>query len=185
MKLIKKGIGKKEPALLPLFAAGVFLGIACMICFQHRFLTGTGFFDADTLYNMKSRVIDSQALFWTLCEKRVLLVAGLFLLSATYLGPIAVTVISLWYGFSLGILTSASVLRYSLRGLLLILAGIFPQYLLYVPAICLTLYLCRKRRLPGTRLVLQCFLLSIVVVIGCFLESYVNPYIVSKMLKIF
>ena len=42
--------------------------------------------------------------------------------------------ILLWTGFAAGILSVAAVLRMGLCGMLLCIAGIFPQYIFYVPA---------------------------------------------------
>lgn len=188
LKLLEKGINRGKIGLLPLFGICVVVGVGYVIGFQRQIGKEIGniLFDTETLYQVRERQVHLEAAYlFYVCLKRVPLLVGLFLLSATYLASAAVIAATAWFGFSLGVLTASSVTSYGLRGILLILAGIFPQYLFYIPAFCLTAVLCRRRRILNSRLFLQCLILTIVVIIGCVLESYVNPIFVVKMLSIF
>lgn len=64
-----------------------------------------------------------------------------------------------WMGISFGMLCAASVLQYGLKGIFLIMAGVFPQGLIYLPVsilflewsreLCRTLYYTEEY--PGDR----------------------------------
>lgn len=95
---------------------------------------------------------------------------------------------------------SALFIRYGIKGLALALVGIFPQYLLFVPAVlmmlgwCEGLYRAIYSRSSATEPMEKSFILkklgwlgaiAAVVIAGCFLESYVNPVLLIGYLKVF
>ena len=91
----------------------------------------------------------------------------------------------LWYGISSGLFLAIVLMRYGVKGLLLLVAGMFPHYLIYVPALILVFHLSREKRTVSSKYILQLLVISSVVIIGCILECYVNPEIVEKILKKF
>ena len=126
----------------------------------------------------------------------------LIILSTTFLGISALYFFVMMQGVLSGMFLTAAVIRYGFRGILLLLAGIFPQQLLLIPAWIMLLnwcyHLCCKFYFPERDvglnsnqshfLLRKCiFLLWImaVVIIGSILESYVNPIILSEVLKLF
>lgn len=119
---------------LPVFCAGLLAGILVMSIGKGIFLDNTGFFDADTLYQIKDMTVDRGALFYYVLGRRL---AALFVMAAlvtTYLGLAACFGGMFWGGMSLGSFVSALMLRYGLKGLLLAAVCLLPQYLVYVPA---------------------------------------------------
>ncbi|MDE6168935.1 MAG: stage II sporulation protein M, partial [Acetatifactor sp.] len=120
--------------LLPVFCAGLLAGIVIMNLGKSILLENTGLFDEDTLYHMKYMTVDGSALFSYVFRKRIMTVLILAMLATTYLGLAVCVGTAFWYGMSAGGYLTALALRYGLKGILLALAGVFPQYLLYVPA---------------------------------------------------
>ncbi len=204
----KKGYGKKNRALIVIMGAGFILGLFLMNIGRKALLDNTDLLSEYTLYEMKYSVIDGSAFFWYVLQKRVGMVLVLALLSTTWLGMAATWACAAWLGVCGGMLVMASLLRYGLKGILLILVGLFPQGIVYLPVailllrwsyeFCMTLYF--PYRLSSNSItigedsakgvlirkkVLQLLILLGVVIIGCFLESYVNPMLVSNLLKIF
>ena len=190
-----------QPPLLYILPVSFFAGIFLMALLRRQLLFQTGFLDQETLYQMKYMTVDNHLFFLYVTVKRLSLVLFLFMLSTTYLGIAAVRCFAVWAGISGGMLCGAALLRYGLRGILLILAGIFPHYLVYLPAFFMLLSLCvqvcrqlcaeegreglgRLRRLPSGCLLRLC-LAAAAVLLGCILESYVNPIFVTNILKIF
>lgn len=180
-----------------LFLAGTLAGILLMNIGKSVLLNNTGLLNEYVLYDMKSMTVDSGALFWYVTGKRMKCLVFVAALSTTSIGLVIVTGAMLWYGAAVGMFITAAVLRYGLKGVLLMIVSIFPQSLLYVPAIFFFMGWCEqvcreihqklpadKRRNVAIRLI-QLFIVTVVVIIGCFLESYVNPMLLKKFLKIF
>lgn len=170
-----------------LFLGGFLLGFLLMNMGKSILLTGTGMFDEDTLYHMRYMAVDSGALFCYILRKRFLRVSGLILLLTTYLGALTCAVMIAWYGLSAGVFLSTLLLRYGIRGFLIALAGIFPQYIFYVPAILLLLRW-GDREAAGTpegwKRKFQLLPILGLLLLGCLLEGYVNPGILLSVLKI-
>ncbi len=198
----KARIGAKPP-LLHLFMGGFCLGMILMNFFKQPLLVDTGLLDEYTLYHLKYITIDSNVFFVYVLRERLGMVLVLSVLSTTYLGLAAVWIYTVWMGAAAGMLLSACVIRYGMKGLFLAVTGIFPQQLLLVPACIFLLYwcydLCANIYFPGLVLenynirskqkiakkILQLCMLIGVVIMGCVLESYVNPQLLIKFLKIF
>lgn len=182
------------------FCIGFCLGVFIMNIGKGILLEGTGLFDEDTLYHMKYMTVDSNALFCYVLRKRILWILAIIVIATTYLGLFACRGLVLWYGMSVGAFLSALTIRYGIKGILLAVVSIFPQYILYVPAYLALLSLCEelyrgiyyrqgefdlhdKRGMmrKATRL----FGILFVIVIGCALEGYVNSALLLRFLKVF
>lgn len=144
--------------------------------------------------------INGQRLFFYIVGERVPLLLLLLFLTLTSLGVAGGILMLGWQGFSVGFMLSAAIAKYGMKGILLVLGGIFPQYLFYFPVYVLYCFLAvhlrqrlnRDRMGSGTErgyiygawLIAAAGLL-LVFVMGIFLESYCNPVILKKILKIF
>ncbi len=105
------------------------------------------------------------------------------------------------FGLSLGMLLVTLFAAQGIKGLLLLAAGLLPQMLVYVPVWALLLALAERtcRRLyylngyeglgglkrMGIHLSAQAGLLLFALAVGCWLEAYVNPYLLRLAVKIF
>lgn len=181
-----------------LFAAGVFFGLVLMYAGRSVLLEHTELLSENTLRQMKDTVVEGDCFFWYVLPKRVGMVLLVGILSTTWLGLAVGPCCTVWLGTSLGMLFMASMLRYGIKGILLLLVGMLPQAAAYVPAIiwllkwsrefCMTLYypdrLPRQNSTLKKRAVQYSAILGVVIT-GCLLESYVNPILVSGLLKIF
>ena len=86
-------------------------------------------------------------------------------------------------GISAGILISAAVLNLGIKGSLLCLVGLFPQFLLYIPAYVVLLWYCYTA--PQTRWNRQkTIFVSLAMSVGILLEIYINPIIVKAFLSV-
>ena len=124
----------------------------------------------------------------------------LLLLSFSSLGILCGILVLGWQGFSIGFMLSTGIAKYGVKGILLVLGGLFPQYLFYLPVYvfycCFAVFLRQRlygegREHAGERGyiygagLLVGVVLLFVFVAGIFLESYVNPVILKNVLKIF
>lgn len=199
---------KQSRLLLGIVALGFLLGLVLMNTGKKVLLENTGLLSENMLYTVKYAPVDSNAFFLYVLQKRLGCALILAVLSTTWLGLAAVWTCAAWLGISFGMLVMAALLRYGLKGILLIAVGIFPQAFVYFPAailllrwsyeFCMTIYFPDK--IQGSTLLhgesgskyallrnkaVTFIMLLGVVIIGCILESYVNSRLVFNLLQIF
>lgn len=151
--------------------------------------------------------IQSAELFFYILKERIPIIVLLLIFAMTNWGTVAGFIFLSWQGYAAGFLMAASVASYGIKGILLIGTAVFPQYLIYIPLYVSYMYLVvffqkrlenteRRRRggVEGIRLgqkkeLLMFWAIAVLIigiyVTGIFLESYVNPYLLKKILKIF
>ncbi len=188
---------------LYLFLGGFLAGVFAINIWRNIFLQDMGLLDAASLSRLRYLEIDEGSFFLYVLKERMGVVLALCLLATTYVGVYALSAFALWLGAMAGFFLSVASIRYGLKGILLILAGILPQYLLLVPACIMLMNWCYKvsnalyhpdravdirygtRKQYFMRKTVQLFMIMVVVVAGCVMESYVNPLLLSVFLKIF
>ncbi len=192
-----------------LFLGSFFLGVFLMNMGNELLLTENGIFSPASVERLRYIEIDSGRFLRYVLKHRVGESAALILLSTTALGLAAVYVWVFWQGMLAGMTITAAIIRFGIKGLLLLLGTLFPHQLLLIPAQVMLLGWCfencgRARSMGGgmygnggmapaygsrrQRLLRQGIALlwiAIVILIGCILESYVNPMLVSDLVKIF
>lgn len=194
MRIGRDGIREGRIPMATIFMAGLFAGILLINFGKSILLKNTGLLDEYTLYHMKYMTVDSSALFYYVLRNRISRVLILALLSTTYLGMVVYIGAGFWYGMCAGAFLGAAVIRYGLKGILLVLTGIFPHYLIYVPAVLALLLWCKRIHrtiyfdreshfVTGFLVQLTGILLAIIV--GAVLESFINPHLMIGLLKKF
>lgn len=124
------------------------------------------------------------------------------LMSTTYLGIVIAYGVAALQGMMLGMVITVAVIRFGLKGILLVLSSFFPHQLLLIPAgammliwccqNCRVLYFDRRTIWNGElkkkyflRQLIMLVWILMVVMIGCILESYVNPMLLMDVVKFF
>ena len=134
--------------------------------------------------------------FYVLGERLPMMLLMLFLMFGA-LGLASGMLVLGWQGFSVGFMLSTGIAKYGLKGILLILCGLFPQYICYLLAyggyFSLAVFL--RQRSHGEYFLEKKYaygmgmlagtLLLLLFITGIFLESYVNPIILKNILKFF
>lgn len=197
------GLRFKEGNLpfLTIFTAGIVAGILFVNFGKSILLENTGLLDEYTLYGMKYMIVDSSALFYYVIRQRLGSMLVLAILTTTYLGMLVCGGYVLWYGVCTGAFLAAAVIRYGIKGILLVLVGVFPQYLVYIPVMIGMLLWCRRiyRKIYLERnhtteeaggFGIPKFLLLLIgifgaLVVGCMLESFLNPVLMQALLRVF
>lgn len=200
MEIFGRRIQTGGKNLLPVFCAGMLAGILILNIGKSTFVDSTGLFDEYILSGMKYMTVDGSALFYYVLRKRMLLLFIMAVLATTYLGYAVCIGAAAWCGMAVGTYLSALILRYGLKGLVLAAVGVFPQYLLYLPAVVLMLGWCENlyRAIYSRGVVVDAAdkifwmkklgrlgLIGIIAALGCLLEGYVNPRLLIGYLKIF
>lgn len=143
--------------------------------------------------------IQGRELFLYLFYERVPEMLLLFILSIGIYGTVVVHAYICYLGFSVGFLSVISIMNYGMSGIGLMLGFFFPQWLLYLPMLGIWyhgLYLYKNQK-PGIGYVFAdkrkgqrmkffiYFLLALGMLFGgIFLESYANPYLLQKIIRI-
>ncbi len=148
---------------------------------------------AEEIENVKQTKWDVGSLLIQCVVKRLGIIILIFMASGTKFGKRVNDFYIIWFSLSMGVLMEDMILQFGIIGLFLVIIGIFPQYLFYIPAY-LTLVKefiinCNIRgmkslypnRIGGRKI---WFVIG-VVIIGILLESYVNPFILKKYINLF
>ncbi len=206
MQLTKRYASEQRIHFIYVFLFGFFIGVFLINIWKDIFITGTGFLDEEMLFQIKYTQIDTDRFFAYVLKQRTILFVCLALGATTYLGLVMVYGSLCWFGFMGGAFMATVSVRYGFKGILLLIGAFMPQYLVYVPVfwlllcwcynICCTMYFPakiwngqdKKYKSKKTFVFVQggyLVVLFLVVIIGIFMESYVNPIFLTKLLKIF
>lgn len=188
---------------LYLFLGGFLVGVFAMNIWKNLFLQDMELLNAASISRLRYLEVDGGAFFLYVLKERIGMVFLLCILATTYIGIYAVSFFALWMGAMAGVFLSVASIRYGLKGIALIAAGILPQYLLLVPACVMLMNWCYQLSMAlyhperaadlryGTkkqylmRKAAQLLLILGAVMVGSAIESYINPMLLSAFLKIF
>ena len=144
--------------------------------------------------------VHGENLFFYILGERVPMLVLLFLLAFSSLGVVSGMFFLGWQVFSVGFMMAAAIAKYGVRGILLAVGAIFPQYLVYFPIYIIFCYIAqdlRKSRYKSSRdgmtsreqlrnwgaAVVLFGILFLFYLAGICLESYVNPMILKKIMR--
>lgn len=175
----------KDFSLLSAFVISLTVAMFFCVIYKRECLLQSEVLSREALSLLKSQTYNKGTLFLYILQKRMWIIPFLFLLSTTYLATPMVYGTIVWYGIALGSVLSLSLLRYGVKGILFLLFCSFPQFLFYLPACIIAFRLCITKRTPDQRFFLQFIVLELLVLLGCFMESFVNSSILRKVIKIF
>lgn len=197
----------KEPSLrkrwLFFFLLGICLGILFANLLGNRYIDKISLLSDYMLLKYQRMDLQQEKLFRYCLEARVLPMCYIWVFGLTMFAAVVGYLYVMWFGFTAGALLSIATMRFGAKGVLLCLCGVLPQYIIYVPLMLALLAVSSgtgmrlygrggmrgtvyggKRKLIGTYF-LVFLLLLVVCIMGIFLESYVNPFLLKKILKIF
>ena len=174
------------------FLGGLFAGIIYGWLFAPGYMEQVGFLSDAFLLNYLKRDIDGNHLFGYLFKGRSISLFFVWILGSSFLGGALIYLVLLWSGFSVGLYLMAGLVKRGISGLGFCIAAVFPQMLFYIPAFGLVLiqaFVLSGKREMGKERVLRygiiLFVSFLLLFMGVLMESYVNPAILKKLLKIF
>lgn len=186
-----------------LFLIGFFIGILIVNLGHETWIVNGNLLGTGMISRLKNSRAAGEGLIGYIVRHRLCAVGLLSISATTLIGmPILCFYIS-YTGLAAGCLLSVAVIRYGVRGLLFMVAALLPQAILLVPAYIVFFFwaadLNRTLYAPQTQLEgyerysrqfyvkkgVQIVGIVTVVIMGCLLESYVNPKILHFILKIF
>lgn len=183
---------------LVLFLAGFLVGVLYIYVTGYFQGEDTDFLSVNNLMQIMYTDINYKEYFLYLVKKRAGVLFFLVLVSLALPGKYLLAGFLMFFGCSVGNMLSVLIMRYGLKGILLFLALIFPQDIIYIPVLFGWVYLLThfnesifygqnryRYRLSKYQILGKMIVLCGVTIIGLIFECYVNPMIVIWCIKIF
>lgn len=201
MKQIKsqlKGLSLIQ-ILIALLILGLALGALYANIFKESYFDQIASYNATVFKDIASQGIDYKGLFWYSLGRHFKELVIFWLLCFTILGIPYMIYRIVVFGFYTGFFISAATINYGFKGILLIIVYIFPHGLIYLPIALFSLYkgftLCRsiyfenRNYLGNIKMLIKShviifLLLSLLLLLGTFFETYIGAFLLKKTLGI-
>lgn len=166
--------------MFALFMPGFLCGILYVNFALKQYMTDMGIFNLQFLEQYTGTEFVAKEYLLYLTGIRLLPFGILTGLVLTRMRRIISFVFLAWTGFSLGTLLTMAVFYMGLKGIVFCIAGIFPQFLFYIPAYVVVLWY--GMTYPQSRWNHQKTIFVIgMMLTGLILEAYVNPVFVKMI----
>lgn len=163
------------------FMPGFLLGILYVNFVAKQYVAEQGIFSMYFLKQYMSVEVVVKEYMLYLVRIRIFPFALLTGLAFTKARKLFAVAFLLWTGFSGGMLLTMAVLGMGIKGIILCIAGIFPQFLCYIPAYVVVLWYCWMY--PQNQWNHQkTIFVVLTVLMGLILEVYVNPVLMKGFL---
>jgi hypothetical protein len=174
---MKQRIGK---LLFTLFSLGMAAGILAAFFLRGCFLEQYAIMQKELLQSLEEKLYARTSLFmflfWQRC-KQAIFFFGILLTSA---GMPFLYVMTAFLGMVCGCYLFAACCCYGISGTIVFFSGFFPQILCYLPLCYLLVTWGIGKRVSGGRL----FLGSILLILGCFVETCFHPPVLRWILQL-
>ena len=170
---------------LSLFWSAFLIGAIGILIWGRDIILQSSLFGNDTVMLFELEQMNRKELLFFVLRERWWVLPAVFLLTTTYLGKVSGYLLSVWYGMNIGIVTGATMVKYGLGGIFLMLASAFPHYLIFIPVIVLSIKETKTQKKPEKQFWIRFWVLEILVIAGCVVESYINPLILEKIIRLY
>lgn len=164
----------------------LFLVLGMILSF---FLSGkegyAAIFSAGGMRALRMGSFESRSFLIQILFSRLAYVGVLILFSTTFLRKLFLRMQPVLFCLGVGGLVGAAIMQFGIKGILLVVAGMLPHMPVYLFVLYFLIQVLWERSYYDKQFFIAIFILLFLVTIGCVLESYVNPMIVAKVLKIF
>lgn len=168
--------------LFVFFMPGFLLGILYVNLIMKKYTADPGIFSDYFLRQYESASIVIQEFIWYLVKIRFAPFLLLLGLAFTKVRKISTVAFLVWTGFSSGMLLSMAVLDKGIKGSLLCLVGIFPQFLFYIPSYMVVIWYGYTYPENNWNVQKSVFI-GLGMVVGVIMEAYVNPIVIQAFLS--
>lgn len=168
--------------LFVFFMPGFLFGILYVNFIMKKYTAEPGIFSDYFLKQYQSVEIIAKEYIWYLLKVRVVPFLLLLVLAFTKIRKLSSIAFLTWTGFSGGMLLSMAVLSMGIKGSILCIIGILPQFLLYIPAYMVVIWY--GYTYPQNHWNTQKgIFIGLTMSVGILLELYINPIIMQAFLK--
>ncbi len=186
-----------EGCLKYLFFGSFFIGILLANLSGSKRLLDYGIFNVYFLKQFEYSSISYTDLFLYILETRAPVFLFLAVLGVTELWYLAHVLFVMWNGGALGFLFVSGISNLGVKGILLVVLSLVPQYLSYVMLYLILFFAQQRLHAKGGRALadrrhgrwagylISCALAAVLLILGILSETYLNPGIMKGILKIF
>lgn len=168
--------------LFAFFMPGFLFGILYVNLIMKKYTAEPGIFSDYFLNQYQTAEIVAEEYIWYLIRVRTIPFLVLLGLAFTKIRKAASIAFIVWTGFSGGMLLSMAVLGMGIKGSILCIVGILPQFLLYIPAYMVVIWY--SYTYPQNKWNAQkSVFVGLAMTVGVILEAYVNPILMQAFLK--
>lgn len=202
MKQIRNHINQLNSvyAALLILILGLFSGVLFANLFRTSYSQQLFLYKEKIFVQIIGEEINYSGLFSYILRNNIKEFAVFWLLSITILGIPYIIYKIVSFGFFTGFFLSVISMQYGTKGILLVLAYIFPHGILYIPIallcvykgfqLCNTIYKDRRYSNGSIKQIIKPYLmliliLFIVLLIGSFLEAYLGSSLLKKTMRFF
>ncbi len=178
---MRQSKGKNHFFLMLLFG-GFLVGILYTNLISERYITAGGIFDAGFLRQYEKTDIVVEEYWWYILQARVVPFCGVCILGCTKWKKAVVGMWIGWTGFSGGVVAVSAVIALGMKGILLCIAGMFPQIFFYGFAYVILLWYFYTYP-NGKWNVKKTTVIGISMAVGMILEVYTNPILIKLVIR--
>lgn len=178
-----RGYKNKNQLLIVFLVVGFLIGVIYENVITKNQVVTTEIFLKSNLQRYLQTDVIAEKYFWYVIKQRVVFLLIICILSCVKWKKIFVTICLILTGFFTGTFCVAAVLQLGMKGILLCVAGMFPQMLFYgflYGMLFVHWFRFPERQWNRTKMLF----VIILFVIGILLEVYVNPIIVKFIIGI-
>lgn len=189
---------KLKQVIIGILFLGIFAGVIFANLFRTEFFQQAETIDSAFMVKIKEMNIEYVKLLQFVLIHILKPYALIWIFSITILGIPYIGYFIIKQGFSIGFVISVLTMNYGIKGIILFLSYIFPQYIIYIPVFTLVIYraynlncnmyftgkdsIKSKKKLVLEKIPLI-ILLTIFIIIGCLIETYINSFILKNILS--
>ncbi len=144
-----------------------------------------GIFSAAGISSIKLGSFNGKSFLIHVLLSRLSYIVGVILLSTTSLRKLFLFLQPALLCLGIGGWIGVSISQFGIKGVLLVLAGAFPHMLVYLLVLHFLIMLLWERTYYDKQFFIAVLIIFFITTLGCLVESYVNPFVVAKILKIF
>lgn len=160
------------------YMLGFLIGILYANLLSKDYITNLGIFNDYFLKQYMLSEVDTAGYFWYILKIRIMPVIFVGALGCTRIRKGIVVGVILWTGFSSGMMLTVAVMKMGVKGIILCIIALIPQFLFYIAAwlILLWFLFCYPEvKWNSSKMISFALLMAM----GILLECYVNPVLVK------
>lgn len=176
-------INQNRNQILVFYMLGFLAGILYANLMSGQYLTSSGIFNEYFLKQYAQTDVVTEEYIWYIIGVRGIPFVTFAMIGFTRMRKLASSGLLLWTGFSCGMVAVGAVMKMGLKGLLLCLVGITPQFCFYAPAYIVLIwyfYTYPQSRWNNSKTIF----IVLAFLAGLVMEGYVNPVLMKAFIKV-